>query len=161
MSQIIHLAADHAGFQHKESIKTYLENKGYTVVDHGAVSLSPEDDYPVYIQKAIQEVSNAREDVGENPNTVAIILGGSGQGEAIVAGRFPYARTTVCYGGLQAKEIMILGREHNNANILSLGARFIQIADALELINTWLHTGFSKEPRHIRRIEEIEKIFNK
>lgn len=161
MPQTIHLATDHAGFQHKEVIKTYLENKGYSVIDHGAPMYSPEDDYPIYIQKAAIEVSKASEDIEENPNTMAIILGGSGQGEAVVAGRFPYVRTTVCYGGAQAKEIVILGREHNNANILSLGARFIQTADVLELVDTWLHTGFSKEMRHIRRIKEIEKISDK
>jgi len=161
MPQTIHLATDHAGFDHKESIKTYLEDKGYDVVDHGATTLSPEDDYPVYIQKAVVEVSNTQEDIEENPETVAIILGGSGQGEAIVAGRFPYVRTTVCYGGPHAEEIVTLGREHNNANVLSLGARFIQIADALEVVDVWLTTSFSKEPRHMRRVKQIEDISKK
>lgn len=161
MPQTIHLATDHAGFDHKESIKTYLEDKGFTVIDHGAMSRSPEDDYPAYIQKAAIEVSNIQEDIEENPKTVAIILGGSGQGEAIVAGRFPYVRTTVCYGGPHAEEIVTLGRQDNNANVLSIGARFIQIADALEIIDVWLNTSFSKEPRHMRRIKQIEEMLKK
>jgi ribose 5-phosphate isomerase B len=154
----IHLATDHAGFDQKESIKTYLENKGYTVIDHGAPIYSPEDDYPMYISKAAMEVSKAAEDTEEDPRTLAIILGGSGQGEAIVANRFPHVRTTVCYGGPHAEEVIILGRQHNNANVLSLGARFMQVADSLEYIDIWLKTAFSKDMRHVRRIKELENI---
>ena len=154
MSQTIHLATDHAGFEHKEAVKIYLEDKGYTVIDHGAYTHAPDDDYPVYIQQAVSEVSNKAEEIEENPKTVAIIFGGSGQ-------RFPYIRTTVCYGGPHASEIVTLGREHNNANVLSIGARFVQVADAIEIITVWLGTHFSKETRHVRRIKEIEDIIKK
>ncbi len=131
--------------------------KGYEVIDHGAHIEEPTDDYPVYIYKAAIEVSQAAEDYMKDPQIVAIILGGTGQGEAIAAGRLPYVRTTVCYGGSHAKEILGLGREHNNANVLSIGARFIQSADVLEYVSVWLKTPFSKEPRHIQRLGQIEE----
>ena len=149
----IHLATDHAGYTQKEYIKTFLEEKGYSVIDHGAFELDPTDDYPVYIQPAIVQVSKAH-----NTNVVAIILGGSGQGEAIVASKYPHIRTTVCYGGDMAREIVKLGREHNDANVLSLGIRFIEEQDVLELVNIWLNTSFTKEERHVRRLAMIEKI---
>lgn len=157
MSQTIHLATDHAGFAYKELIKTYLTQKGYTIIDHGAHIEEPTDDYPVYIHKAALEISKAAENYEVDPQTVAIVLGGSGQGEAIAAGRLPYVRTTVCYGGSHAKEILELGRNHNNANVLAIGARFIQSADVLEFVSLWLKTPFSKEPRHIQRLEQIEE----
>lgn len=158
MSQIIHLATDHAGFEYKEIIKTYLTEKGYEVIDHGAHTQDESDDYPMYVEKAAVEVSRAQDDYEHNPKTVAIILGGSGQGEAITAGRFPYVRTVTCYGGPHAKEILVLSRDHNNTNVLSIGARFMQEADVLEAVRLWLDTPFSADPRHIRRLKEIEDI---
>lgn len=149
----IHLATDHAGYTQKEQIKTFLEEKGYAVVDHGAFELDPSDDYPTYIHPAAAAVSKAH-----NANVAAIILGGSGQGEAIVASRYPHIRTTVCYGGDMASEIIKLGREHNDANVLSLGARFIEEPNILELVDLWLNTSFTKEERHVRRLALIEEI---
>lgn len=158
MSHTIHLATDHAGFEYKEIIKIYLEEKGYSVIDHGANMEDVNDDYPMYIHKAAYEVSKSAEDIEKDPQVYAVIFGGSGQGEAIVAGRFPYVRTTVCYGGPHAREIVQLGREHNNSNVLSIGARFVQKADVLEIVTLWLNTHFSKDVRHVRRIREIEDI---
>lgn len=157
MEKTIHLATDHAGFAYKEIIRTYLEEKGYAVVDHGAHTEDSEDDYPVYIHKAVLQVSLASENYEKDPTVYAIILGGSGQGEAIAAGRFVSARTTVCYGGPNAHEILMLGRQHNNANVLSIGARFIQKADVLEMVRIWLDTKFSEDIRHMRRIKQIEE----
>lgn len=147
----IYLAADHAGFELKEHLVTYVRDTlGYDVHDCGAYTFAPEDDYPEYIKIAAEAVS-------ENPNeTRAIILGGSGQGEAMVANRFPNVRATVYYGGPQ--DIITLSREHNNANILSLGARFMTTTEAEQAVSLWLRTSFTPEERHERRIAQIEQL---
>ncbi|MFT5281081.1 MAG: ribose 5-phosphate isomerase B [Flavobacteriaceae bacterium] len=143
----IHLATDHAGFKMKEDIKLYLKKLDYEVVDHGAFSYNPEDDYPEFIKLAAQSVS-------DNPFDKAIIFGGSGQGEDMVAGKYTNIRSAVYYGG--PLEIVRLAKEHNNANILSLGARFMSHEEAQEAVQIFLETEFSGEERHIRRIENIE-----
>jgi ribose 5-phosphate isomerase B len=146
----IHLATDHAGYRYKELIKTHLEEKGYTVVDHGAYVFDPADDYPMFVNLAAEAVSKA-------PNeSVAIVLGASGQGEAVAASRFQYIRTTVCYGGDMAKDIVKAGKEHNNANVLALGAKYIEEKDVLELVDLWLTTPFSKDERHMRRLAQLQ-----
>lgn len=96
---------------------------------------------------------------------VGIVIGGSGQGEAMVANKFPYVRAAVLYGGVSVggsekllHEITTLSRLHNDANVLSLGARFISYQEALQMVLLWLHTGFSEDERHIRRIHEIQDI---
>lgn len=144
----IFLATDHAGFELKESLVEFIKNLGHEVVDYGATVYDKTDDYPDFIQKAAQSVS-------ENPDEYrAVVLGGSGQGEAIVANRFSHVRATVFYGG--DNEIVRLGREHNNANILSLGARFISESEAKEAVKIFLETQFSGDERHIRRINKID-----
>ncbi len=157
----IYLGTDHAGFAYKELIKKHLEEDGYTVIDHGAYTEDPTDDYPIYVHAAAMDVSKQAEKVSDDMTTFAIILGGSGQGEAIAAGRLPYVRTTVCYGGHDALEIVKRGREHNNANVLSLGARFIEEKDLLKIVDTWLTTSFTKEERHVRRLIELERASTK
>ncbi len=148
----IFLATDHAGFSLKESLLVFIKNLGHEVIDYGATVYDETDDYPDFIQKAAQSVS-------ENPEEYrAVILGGSGQGEAIVANRFFGIRAVVFYGG--DIEIVKLGREHNNANILSLGARFITEDDAKEAVKIFLGTPFSEDERHIRRISKIDKNIN-
>ncbi len=148
----IFLATDHAGFSLKESLLVFIKNLGHEVIDYGATVYDETDDYPDFIQKAAQSVS-------ENPEEYrAVILGGSGQGEAIVANRFSNVRAVVFYGG--DIEIVKLGREHNNANILSLGARFITEDDAKEAVKIFLGTPFSEDERHIRRISKIDKNIN-
>ena len=109
---IIHLATDHAGLDLKNSIKTYLLNKGFEVKDHGAHEYDPQDDYPDFIFPCAKAVA-------KNIDSRGIILGGSGQGEAMAANRIKGIRAVVFYNG--PKEIIKLSREHNNANILSLG----------------------------------------
>lgn len=146
---MIYLATDHAGFELKEKIKEYLIKNGYQVEDFGAYQFDKDDDYPDFISRAAEAVS-------KNSDSKAIILGGSGQGEAIVANRFSGVRTTVFYGG--TLEIVRLGREHNNANVLSLGAKFLNKEDALKAVKLWLETPFTNEERHVRRIEKIKKI---
>jgi ribose 5-phosphate isomerase B len=151
----IYLATDHAGFDFKELVKAHLiENPTYKVIDCGAETYQEGDDYPEYIAKAAEKVSiDASSEISK---TAAIIFGGSGQGEAIVASRFPFVRTTVCYGGPDALEIVKLGRQHNNANVLSIGARFVKDEQLLMIVDTWLATEFLKEERHTRRLAHID-----
>lgn len=145
----IFLGADHAGFKLKNKIKTYLEELGEEVFDKGANELNEQDDYPDFILPVARAV---REDKGAK----GIILGGSGQGEAIVANKIPGVRAVVYYGG--DKKILTLSREHNDANVLSLGARFLTEEEAINAVKLWLETPFSKEERHERRIKKIEKL---
>lgn len=151
MKNKIILASDHAGFELKESIKKFLIEKGYSVEDVGATTLISDDDYPQYMAKAALKVS---QDI--DGKSKAIIFGGSGQGEAIMANRFPGVRAIVWYGG--ALDILTLSREHNDANVLSIGARFVKESEAKEGVSIWLSTEFSGEERHARRIEQIDSI---
>ena len=145
----IYLATDHAGFELKEKIKKFLIDGGYKVKDFGAFKLDSDDDYPDFIHKAAKAVSKKSSD------SLGIILGGSGQGEAMVANRYKRVRATVYYGG--EKEIIRLSREHNNANVLSLGARFLSEKEAIAAVSLWLKTPFTRKERHQRRIEKIDK----
>ncbi|MES2985615.1 MAG: RpiB/LacA/LacB family sugar-phosphate isomerase [Patescibacteria group bacterium] len=148
----IHMATDHAGYTLKECIKTHLEAGGYKVIDHGAFEFDPADDYPVFVQKAAEEVSKANDD-----EVLGIVLGGSGQGEAIAASRFPNIRTTVCYGtGDIVKEVLVAGRAHNNANVLSIGARFVDKSEVISFVDLWLTTPFTREERHLRRLSQLK-----
>ncbi len=146
----IYLASDHAGFALKESVHKVLKELEYEVVDLGADKEDPDDDYPEIIARAARKVS-------ENPEEdKAIIFGGSGQGEAIVANKFSGVRAVVFYGG--ALDIITLSREHNDANILSLAGRFVTEDEAKEVVGLWLSTAFSEDPRHVRRIAQIKDI---
>jgi ribose 5-phosphate isomerase B len=145
------LAADHAGFELKEAIKSFLQAKKVDVLDVGAHALVPEDDYPGYMAAAAIKVAS-----DPSGDTRAVIIGGSGQGEAIVANRFPGVRAAVYYGG--PDELIKLSREHNDANVLSLGARFITEEQANKVVELWLNTKFSGDERHKRRIEQIDTI---
>lgn len=146
----IYLASDHAGFSLKETVHTYLRELDYDVEDVGADRENPDDDYPEIMARAAQQVSEQPE------QNKAIIFGGSGQGEAIVANKFPSVRAVVFYGG--ALDIITLSREHNDANILSLGARFVTEDEAKEAVGLWLSTAFSGDIRHVRRIAQINEI---
>ena len=147
----IYFATDHAGFAMKETLLSYVRDTlGYDVSDLGAYELDSEDDYPTYIKKAGEAVS-------KNPlDAKAIIFGGSGQGEAIVANKFPSVRAIVYYGG--NLDIVKLSREHNDANVLSLGARFLSVEAVQEAIALWLSTPFSQDARHVRRITQIDSL---
>lgn len=145
----VYLGTDHAGFELKEKVKSFLIKEGYEVEDCGAYGFDKDDDYPDFIGKAAQKVS-------ENPDSdKGIIFGGSGQGEAMVANKYKNVRAAVFYGNL---DMITPTREHNDANILSIGARFLSEDKALEAIKLWLETPFSKDPRHVRRIEKIQVI---
>lgn len=144
----IDFATDHAGFARKEVLLSYVRDVlGYTVVDCGAETFDEADDYPEFMKRAGESVAKDPE------NARAIIFGGSGQGEAMVANRFPGVRATVYYGG--PDEIITLSREHNNANVLSLGARFVDDEEAMRVVALWLSTPFSGEERHVRRMAQF------
>ena len=149
----IYIGSDHAGFELKEKLKGYLKERGYDVADSGPYAYDQADDYPDYITPVARKVS-------ENPDTVrGIILGGSGQGEAMMANRFANVRAMVYYGG--PLDIIKVARGHNDANILSLGARFMSEDEAKSALELWLETPFSDEERHVRRIKKIEKLSNR
>jgi ribose 5-phosphate isomerase B len=148
---IIILAADHAGFALKQEIKLFLEQKGYTIEDVGAHSLVADDDYPYYMSQAAIRIAE-----DSSGHARAILCGKSGQGEAMVANRFPGVRAVVYYGG--SRDIITLSREHNDANVLSLGAGFVSGIEAQEIVIQWLETPFSHEERHQRRIDEMDNI---
>ena len=143
----IHLATDHAGLELKEKVKLYLSDLNYEVIDHGAYEYDALDDYPDFIFPCANAVSN-------DPESKGIILGGSGQGEAMAANRVKGVRAAVFYNG--PDEIIKLSRQHNNANILSLGARFMSEEEMYKAIEVWLSTDF-ESGRHQRRIEKLDE----
>jgi ribose 5-phosphate isomerase B len=144
----IFLASDHAGFELKEKIKVWLAKNGYEVKDFGAFAFDPNDDYPDFIKLAAEAVAR-------NPEqNRGIVFGGSGQGEAMAANRYKGVRAAVLYK--YDEDIIKLSREHNDANVLAFGARFLKEKDAMKAIDLWLNTSFSNEPRHKRRINKID-----
>ncbi len=143
------IASDHAGFELKNDLSTFLSEKGYGVDDFGPSAFNPADDYPDFVSKVARAVSESTEEVR------GIIIGGSGEGEAMAANRFPNVRAAVYYGG--APDIIRLSREHNDANVLALGARFISTEEARAAVDLWLNTPFSHDERHARRIKKIER----
>jgi ribose 5-phosphate isomerase B len=161
----IHIGSDHAGFEMKEELKSFLESSGYDVIDHGAFEYDEDDDYPDFIFPAVESVAI-------DPESVGIILGGSGQGEAICANRVKGIRAVVFNGQYNPainfddtlendREIpneIVLSRQHNDANVLSLGARFLTMSEAKDAVELWLETEFSGDERHLRRLQKIDKL---
>ena len=142
----IHLATDHAGLDLKNSIREYLINQGYDVKDHGAYEYDALDDYPDFIIPCAKAVS-------KDLNSRGIIFGGSGQGETMAANRIKGVRAAVFYNG--PDEIIRLSRQHNNANILSIGARFMMESEIQSAIEIWLKEPF-EGGRHVKRIEKLD-----
>ncbi len=143
---IIALGTDHAGIDLKEVVKKFLENNGYEVKDFGAYEYDSADDYPDFINPTAEFVS-------KNNDAMGIIFGGSGQGEAMAANRYKRVRAAVFYGG--PDKIVSLSRQHNNANILSFGSRFIEPEHAINVIKLWLSTEF-EGGRHQKRIDKLD-----
>ncbi len=142
----IYIAADHAGYGLKESLKAHLAGLGHAVEDMGAAALDAGDDYPDFVLPAARAVA-------AEAGSLGIVIGGSGTGEAMCANRIAGARAAVFYDG--PMEIVRLAREHNDANILSLGARFIADDDAKEAVRVFLETPFSGDERHMRRLAKF------
>jgi ribose 5-phosphate isomerase B len=139
----ISLGTDHAGYRYKEAIKQMLEREGHTVHDFGTFSEVPVD-YPDFIRPAAQAVANGECERG-------IVLGGSGNGEAMVANRIKGARCGLCWNLESAR----LTRRHNDSNVLSLGERMMDLETALAIVRVWLETPF-EGGRHQQRIEKID-----
>src|SRR5437773_1461040 len=139
----IAIGSDHAGFQYKEKIRDFLKSLGHTVTDFGTHSEQPVD-YPLFIRSVAEAVARGEFDRG-------IVLGGSGNGEAIVANKTRGIRCALCWSLDTAR----WAREHNDANVLSIGQRTIPIELALEIVRVWLTTDFAGG-RHLRRIQQIE-----
>lgn len=157
--KIILIGSDHAGFELKKKLAEFLRAEGHTVEDMGAEKLVPTDDYPEILAPLAMRVATDPE------KYAGIVLGGSGTGEAIVCNRFPGVRAAVYYGGgyddarsWSSLDIVKLAREHNDANILSIGARFVTEDEATTAARLFLSTPFSGEERHERRIAQIDEI---
>ncbi|MDD5318584.1 MAG: RpiB/LacA/LacB family sugar-phosphate isomerase [Candidatus Pacebacteria bacterium] len=162
----IFLASDHAGYELKEKVGVWLRELDHEVVDLGPYQFLADDDYPDYIKLAAEELSKAcvkyhslksvANDLEIDPDCArAIIFGYSGEGEAMVANRYPGVRATVYYGG--PMDIIYLSRQHNDANTLSFGAHFVKEKEAREALELWMNTEFSGDERHIRRLKKIDQ----
>lgn len=161
MSKVF-FAADHAGFALKSALMEHVRALGYAVEDMGAFALEREDDYPDF-------VTSCAERVAHEPGAFGIIIGGSGQGEAMCANRIRGVRAAVFYGPMRVTEsldieggrsedgydLVRLARRHNDANILSIGARFMTGSEAAEAAHLFLSTPFSGAPRHARRLAKF------
>jgi ribose 5-phosphate isomerase B len=141
----IAIGSDHAGYRYKELLKQRLVELGHDVKDFGTHS-DDAVDYPIYIRPAAEAVARGECERG-------IVLGGSGNGEAIVANRVPGVRCTIAWSLESAR----LGRAHNNSNCLSIGERMVTEAEAIAILETWLNTPFDGG-RHLRRIELIDEL---
>lgn len=161
----IAVTTDHAGFKALQQLKEYIAFMGHQVMDYGPETLDPDDDYPDYMFPAARAVASGECEAG-------IILGGSGQGEAMAANRVKGVRCTLFYGPVTAKapidaeghtsedpyEILRLSRQHNHANVLSLSGRFLTLDEMKQAVNTWLTTPYSNDERHIRRVRKLDEL---
>lgn len=159
----IALATDHAGFEALRQLKAFIESLGHETVDYGPENFNPNDDYPDFMFPAARAVAAGDCDA-------AVILGGSGQGEAMAANRVKGVRCGLFYGPVVAKtaidteghvsddpyEILRLNRQHNHANALSLAGRFLTVDQMKEAIQVWLNTPYSDEERHARRVAKLD-----
>jgi ribose 5-phosphate isomerase B len=140
----IHIASDHAGLEFKGVIAEHLKKHGHDVVDHGPHTLDPQDDYPVFCIPAAQAVAN-------EPGSLGIVLGGSGNGEQIAANKVKGIRAALVWNEATA----IAAREHNDANVMAIGGRMHKESEAIALVDLFLKTPFTNDARHIRRIKLI------
>lgn len=159
----IYIGSDHVGFEIKEKLKNYFNELGHEMVDMGALKYDAADDYPDFIRPVAEAVAKDKDSRG-------IILGGSGQGEAMCANRVPGVRAALFYGEALPKEaidikgeksvdsfeIIKLSRVHNDANVLSLGVRFLSLDEIKFAIELFLATKFEGEERHLRRIKKLD-----
>lgn len=145
----IYLGADHAGFELKNTIKDHLLAGGYEVIDCGAHTYDANDDYPAFCIAAAQGVV-------DNPGSLGIVLGGSGNGEQIAANKVKGARCALAWSVETAR----LAREHNNAQLIGIGGRMHSAAEALEIVDAFLDQAWSENPRHQRRIDILAEFEN-
>lgn len=143
----VYLGTDHAGFEYKETLKPIIEKLGFTPVDCGAFELNPDDDYPDFVAEAAKKVA-------ADPGSYGVVLGKSGAGECMVANKIKGVRAFLA---INEKNVR-LAREHNDANVMSIGFELIQESDLENLLKVFLETPFSGEERHQRRIEKIKQL---
>ncbi|MCL5102517.1 MAG: ribose-5-phosphate isomerase [Armatimonadetes bacterium] len=141
------IGADHAGYHLKEALKKFLKGEGHQVIDVGAHKYTPGDDYPPYAIAAAEKVANGEADRG-------VLVCDSGIGVDIVANKIPGVRSALVHD----EDLARLTRQHNNSNVLSLGAMFMDEVKAEKITKNWLDTDFSHEERHERRVREIAEL---
>lgn len=138
----VHLGGDHAAYDLQRDLVSWLAEQGHEVVDHGPADYDAADDYPVFVLRAAQAVA-------DDPGSLGIVLGGSGNGEQMAANKVPGIRAALA----ATPELARLAREHNDARVLSLGARFVEVEQGRSIVQAFLQTPFSGEDRHQRRID--------
>jgi ribose 5-phosphate isomerase B len=140
----IYLGSDHAGYELKQHLLARLSELGHEPVDCGPASYQPGDDYPPFVMRAAREAA-------EDPGSLGIVIGGSGNGEAIAANKITGVRAALAWND----DTATLGRQHNNANVVAIGARMHSLDEATRLVELFVGTPFSEEPRHQRRIDML------
>ena len=153
----IFIGTDHAGYVLKEKLVSLLKGEGHEVVDKGAFEYNEHDDYPDFVIPVAREVSK------DPDNARGIIMGATGQGEAIAANKFPHVRAVVFYGEANCvvddeSDVIVRSREHNNSNILSLGARYLTEESMMKAVSQWLSTPYTGTERHLRRLGKIDAV---
>jgi ribose 5-phosphate isomerase B len=142
----VHLGSDHAGFELKQALSRWLSDHDHEVVDHGASSFDADDDYPPFCLRAAQAVV-------ADPGSLGVVLGGSGNGEQIAANKVSGVRAALAWNDETAR----LAREHNDANVVAIGARMHKVAEAIGFVEVFVTTPFSGAERHLRRIEMLAR----
>jgi len=142
----VHIGSDHAGFELKTHLAERLREQDYDVVDHGPVEYDPVDDYPPYVLRAAQAVVN-------DPGSLGLVIGGSGNGEQIAANKVSGVRAALAWND----DTAALSREHNDANVVSIGARMHSLDEATQLVERFLTTAFTGDARHARRITMLSR----
>jgi ribose 5-phosphate isomerase B len=140
----VHIGGDHAAYELLGELVTFLEAEGHEVTNHGPHGYDAEDDYPVFVLRAAEAVA-------ADPESFGVVLGGSGNGEQMAANKVKGIRAALCYN----PELAQLAREHNNAQVISIGARMNSVGEAREMVRTFLSTPFSQVERHERRVAMV------
>lgn len=145
----VHIGGDHAAYEMQRALVGWLAEQGHDVVDHGATTYNDLDNYPVYVLRAA-------EGVAADEGSLGVVLGGSGNGEQMAANKVKGIRAALCYN----TELAQLAREHNNAQVISIGGRFNTIDEAKEMVKVFLETPFSGAERHQRRLDMVTDYEN-
>ncbi|MGV1007441.1 MAG: ribose-5-phosphate isomerase [Dermatophilaceae bacterium] len=140
----VHIGGDHAAYELHRDLVAHLREAGHEVIDHGALAYRDDDDYPVYVLRAAEGVAG-------DPGSRGVVLGGSGNGELIAANKVAGIRAAYT----PSVELARLAREHNDAQVMALGGRFVGSEDAIAITEVFLGTAFSTDPRHARRLQMI------
>ncbi|MDQ6895440.1 MAG: ribose-5-phosphate isomerase [Actinomycetota bacterium] len=143
----VHIGGDHAAYELHQALLEHVGARGHDVVDHGPFRYDPQDDYPVAVLRAAKAVA-------DDPGSFGIVLGGSGNGEQMAANKVPGIRAALAY----TAELAELAREHNDAQVVSIGGRFTDVETAKQIVDTFLTTAFSEGERHVRRLSMVSRF---